>query len=72
VPGSPFTFGMLQAAQATGDCQALTEAGRSVLRIHLGASIERGLQRLVEVASRIPKPGTRAGARRPARAVRAR
>jgi glucose-6-phosphate isomerase len=72
IPGSPFTFGALQAAQATGDYQALSEAGRSVLRIHLGASVERAMQRLVEVASRIAKPGTRASVRRPARAVRAR
>jgi hypothetical protein len=43
-----------------------------VLRIHLGASVERAMQRLVEVASRIAKPGTRASVRRPARAVRAR
>jgi len=72
IPGSPFTFGALQAAQATGDYQALTEAGRSVLRIDLGASIERGMQRLLDVATRIAKPGTRTSARRPARAVRAR
>ena len=35
VPGKPYTFGVLADAQATGDLQALREAGRRVARIHL-------------------------------------
>jgi glucose-6-phosphate isomerase len=35
VPGQPFTFGVLQAAQAAGDRQALAGRGRPVLRLHL-------------------------------------
>lgn len=35
VPGRPFTFGELIAAQATGDAQVLSEHGRPVLRLHL-------------------------------------
>jgi glucose-6-phosphate isomerase len=35
VPGQPFTFGSLQAAQAAGDLQALASRGRPVLRLHL-------------------------------------
>jgi glucose-6-phosphate isomerase len=35
VPGKPYSFGELQAAQAAGDRQALTERGRPVLRLHL-------------------------------------
>ncbi|SCG36777.1 glucose-6-phosphate isomerase [Micromonospora halophytica] len=35
VPGRPYSFGELQAAQATGDRQALIERGRPVLRLHL-------------------------------------
>ena len=35
VPGRPFTFGELQAAQALGDLRALHERGRPVLRLHL-------------------------------------
>ncbi len=35
VPGKPYTFGELQAAQAAGDRQALAERGRPVLRLHL-------------------------------------
>jgi glucose-6-phosphate isomerase len=35
VPGKPYTFGELQAAQAAGDRQALTGRHRPVLRLHL-------------------------------------
>lgn len=35
VPGKPYTFGELQAAQAAGDRQALAGRNRPVLRLHL-------------------------------------
>ncbi len=35
VPGRPFTFGRLIAAQAAGDAQVLADHGRPVLRLHL-------------------------------------
>jgi glucose-6-phosphate isomerase len=35
VPGQPYTFGLLQAAQAAGDLEALAGRGRPVLRLHL-------------------------------------
>jgi len=35
VPGRPYTFGQLQAAQAAGDRQALAGRGRPVVRLHL-------------------------------------
>jgi glucose-6-phosphate isomerase len=35
VPGRAYTFGMLQAAQAAGDRQALRGRGRPLLRLHL-------------------------------------
>jgi glucose-6-phosphate isomerase len=35
VPGQPYTFGVLQAAQAAGDRQALAGRGRPLLRLHL-------------------------------------
>jgi glucose-6-phosphate isomerase len=35
VPGKPYTFGELQAAQAAGDRQALAERQRPVVRLHL-------------------------------------
>jgi glucose-6-phosphate isomerase len=35
VPGKPYSFGTLQAAQAAGDLEALAGRGRPVLRLHL-------------------------------------
>jgi transaldolase/glucose-6-phosphate isomerase len=47
IPGEPFGFATLQQAQALGDFQALSAAGRRVLRLHLGHNIEQGLQHIV-------------------------
>lgn len=35
VPGKPYSFGVLQAAQAAGDRQALNKRSRPLLRLHL-------------------------------------
>ncbi len=45
---SSMTFGVLKAAQAIGDRRALSEAGRSVVRVHLGDDVLDGLRRLME------------------------
>lgn len=45
---SPITFGVLTLAQALGDGQALLNAGRRVIRFHLGTDVAGGLKRLVE------------------------
>jgi len=47
-PASSMTFGVLKAAQALGDQEALLNAGRRVIRFHLGADVVPGLQRLTE------------------------
>jgi transaldolase/glucose-6-phosphate isomerase len=47
-PSSSITFGVLKAAQALGDRQALLDAGRRVVRFHLGADVVGGLKRLTE------------------------
>ena len=47
IPGEPFGFATLQRAQALGDFQALSAAGRRVLRLPLGYNIEQGLQHAV-------------------------
>ncbi|HEX6871966.1 MAG TPA: glucose-6-phosphate isomerase [Micromonosporaceae bacterium] len=49
VPGQPYTFGQLQAAQAAGDRQALHGRGRPVLRLHL-TDRDSGLAQLLESA----------------------
>ncbi len=48
-PKSSMTFGVLKMAQALGDRQALIDAGRRVIRFHLGKNVVEGLQRLAEV-----------------------
>lgn len=51
VPGATsasLSFGVLKAAQALGDRQALRERGRRVIHIHLGQDVPGGLQSLRE------------------------
>jgi glucose-6-phosphate isomerase len=47
IPGRPFTFGTLIAAQASGDAAVLAERGRPVLRFHL-TDPASGVRRLLE------------------------
>jgi glucose-6-phosphate isomerase len=49
VPGKPYSFSVLKAAQALGDFQALKERKRRIVRLHLGRAPEEGMQRLLEV-----------------------
>ena len=44
---SSMTFGVLEAAQALGDRQALLDKGRRVIRFHLGADVAGGVRKLV-------------------------
>jgi hypothetical protein len=44
---SALTFGVLEAAQARGDRQALEGAGRRVIRFHLGSDVIGGIERLM-------------------------
>jgi transaldolase/glucose-6-phosphate isomerase len=43
IPGHPYTFGILKAAQARGDFQVLADRDRRALRVHLGSDVEAGL-----------------------------
>jgi len=47
VPGQPYTFGLLQAAQAAGDAEALAGRGRPFLRLHF-TDRAAGLGQLLE------------------------
>jgi transaldolase/glucose-6-phosphate isomerase len=47
-PESTMTFGVLKVAQALGDKQALLDAGRRVIRFHLGTDVVGGLKELTE------------------------
>lgn len=48
-PNSSISFGVLKAAQALGDRQALLNAGRKVIRFHLGRDAAGGLRRLLSL-----------------------
>lgn len=50
-PESSMTFGVLKAAQAIGDRQALISRGRKVIRFHFERDLMGGLTRLTEVLS---------------------
>ena len=52
VPGQTYTFGVVKAAQARGDFEVLAERGRRALRVHLGADVKAGLERLKEEIKR--------------------
>lgn len=47
--GSAMTFGVLKLAQALGDEKALRNAGRHVIRFHLGTEVVPQLRRLAEL-----------------------
>jgi glucose-6-phosphate isomerase len=53
VPGRPFTFGQLEAAQAAGDRQALTGRGRPLIRLHL-TDRAAGVARLLAAVDELP------------------
>jgi transaldolase/glucose-6-phosphate isomerase len=46
VPGQAYSFGVVKAAQARGDFDVLAERGRRLLRVHLPADLEAGLNTL--------------------------
>ena len=46
VPGHTYTFGVVKAAQARGDLQALGQRDRRAIRVHLGRDVAAGLAAL--------------------------
>jgi glucose-6-phosphate isomerase/transaldolase/glucose-6-phosphate isomerase len=48
---SSITFGVLKAAQAMGDRQALIDAGRRVIRFHMKGDVVEGIRMLKEAVS---------------------
>jgi len=51
VPGQKYTFGVVKAAQARGDFQVLADRKRRALRVHLGPSVQAGLDKLVRAVT---------------------
>jgi transaldolase / glucose-6-phosphate isomerase len=52
IPGARYSFAVVKAAQARGDFDVLAERGRRALRVHVGADVPDGLQRLCDVVER--------------------
>jgi transaldolase/glucose-6-phosphate isomerase len=52
IPGRRMSFGVVEAAEARGDLEVLSERKRRVVRIDLGADVEGGLRRLAEAVDR--------------------
>jgi transaldolase/glucose-6-phosphate isomerase len=46
IPGEPYTFGVLKAAQALGDFLSLSKRNRRAIRVHLGPDVAAGLKLL--------------------------
>ncbi|MGQ9631789.1 MAG: bifunctional transaldolase/phosoglucose isomerase [bacterium] len=46
IPGEPYTFGILERAQALGDLASLQSKGRCVVRLHLTGDVFKGLEAL--------------------------
>jgi transaldolase/glucose-6-phosphate isomerase len=57
IPGAGYGFGTLKAAQALGDLQALSEAGRRVARVHLNGTQPAALEKLVEAVRAVTRKG---------------
>jgi transaldolase/glucose-6-phosphate isomerase len=49
VPEQKYTFGAVKQAQARGDFQVLLDRGRRALRVHLGADIRKGLEKILSM-----------------------
>jgi len=57
IPGEPYSFGTLVAAQALGDMKSLCSRNRRVIRIHLGRDVEAGVGRILKaVEAALPPP----------------
>ena len=52
IPGEPFSFGVLETAQAIGDFQSLDRTGRPALYVHLPRREPKLLERLFDVLVR--------------------
>ena len=53
IPGRPWGFGEVVAAQAAGDLAALVSRGRRALRVHLGRDLAQGLAALDAAVARV-------------------
>jgi transaldolase/glucose-6-phosphate isomerase len=55
IPGEKFSFGVLKQAQTLGDFKVLADRNRRILRVHVGANVEAGLDRLSQIVQTVVK-----------------
>ena len=55
IPGAGYGFSTLKAAQALGDLQALSEARRRIVRLHLKGKQPAGLDKLAQLVRALVK-----------------
>lgn len=55
IPGAGYGFSTLKTAQALGDLQALWDAGRRVVRVHLTGKQTHGVEQLIQVLQKAIK-----------------
>jgi glucose-6-phosphate isomerase len=55
IPGEPYSFGILEKAQALGDLESLLRRGRRAARVDLGDDTSRGLQDLLRILKSISR-----------------
>lgn len=48
IPDAPYSFGVLKAAQAAGDLEALQSKNRRALRLHISGDLNAGLKKLAD------------------------
>ncbi|MEZ5307327.1 MAG: hypothetical protein R2684_09305 [Pyrinomonadaceae bacterium] len=53
IPGAAYSFGVVKAAQSRGDFQVMIDRGRRALRIHMGADVKSGLEKLASIVERV-------------------
>ncbi|MFW5748320.1 MAG: bifunctional transaldolase/phosoglucose isomerase [Chloroflexota bacterium] len=48
IPGAPYSFAVLNDAQAAGDLEALNNHGRRAIRLHIKGNVREGIERLIQ------------------------
>jgi len=62
IPREPFGFSILKQAQSLGDMQSLVSRNRPILRVHLGRSVEIGLEKVLKAVEQAVGAGEKARA----------
>jgi transaldolase/glucose-6-phosphate isomerase len=55
IPGEPYSFSILKAAQAAGDLEALRNKERRALRLHISGDLVEGLKTILEAVEEAAK-----------------